>query len=105
MSDSGAQITQNQDPRFTKFLGLGMAVLLAAVVGIGGWIGSSLVGIKESLAGINAQNVMFAASLQRNDLRDDAQDSRINKNERDIAVVEGRALRGIQNFGRDTRGN
>lgn len=104
MTDTGASIQQNQDPRVTKLIGVGITILAASIIGIGAWIGSTLVGIKESLASITTQNIAFARSIERNDNRDDGQDTRLGKIERDQAMIEGRVMRGIQNYGKETRG-
>lgn len=91
------------DPRVSRGIAWLMGLFGIALVAIGGWIGNTLMGLKDSVTTIVAQNAALIQRLDRNDVRDDGQDSRLSKNERDIAVIEGKTLRGIQE-GR-TRGN
>jgi len=68
------------------------------IMGIGVWIGSSLISIKESLATIGAtmatQTTAINARLDDKDIKDREHDGRLNQLDRDVSTLNGRNLRG-----------
>ncbi len=97
MSNDGASMNVN-DPRLNRLIGWGGSIA-ALLVGSGViWVGSQLVGIKESLASMAAtqreQTAAVVAQLNKNDVRDDIQDGRLNQLDREVSTLNGRNLRG-----------
>lgn len=82
------------DPRVTKGIGVVVGLMGLAALSIGTWIGATLVGLRESVATIVAQNASLIQRLDKNDVRDDAQDMRINGIDGRVYTLEGRNLRG-----------
>lgn len=105
--NGGARIDQRdtRDPRVTRMVSIGVVVLSGAILTVGTWVGSTLVGIKESLATIVAQNAAFSAGLNRNDIKDDQQEAHINAVDSRVSVLEGRAFRGVDGYEEPKRGH
>jgi hypothetical protein len=103
MSNDGASMNVS-DPLLSRLIGWGGSIA-AVIIGSGIlWVGAQLVGIKESLASMAATQRASAeaivAQLNKNDLRDDLQDGRINQLDREVATINGRNLRGHQEASR-----
>lgn len=82
------------DSRVTRGINWAMGLLGTAAVLVGAWIGSTLVGLRESVAVIVSQNAALIQRLDKNEIRDDAQEQRINNIDGRVYSLEGRALRG-----------
>lgn len=87
-----------RDSRMSVLVKILLSVGSTLIAGILIWVGTTLVGIKESLAALAAtsqvQTQTLIARLDKNDARDDAQDARINTVDGRVYTLEGRALRG-----------
>ncbi len=91
---SGGASIHVRDGRFSRLIGW-------AAVSVGGlfvsgliWTANTLVSIKESLATMATTMVNQATVNTRLDAKNDQQDARLNQHDREIATLEGKALRG-----------
>ena len=101
-SRGGAAI-EVRDSRVSALVGVGLAVTPIAVVGIGAWIARSIADLNVTVARLVTQNEAVIKRLDQNDahderqdLRMDNQDDRINQNSRDIASMGGPNYRGTR---------
>lgn len=98
---NGAQVTmtESRDSRMSVLVKVLMSVGCVLIASILTWVGTTLVGIKESLATLAAtsqvQTQAIVAQLNKNDARDDAQEQRINGIDGRVYTLEGRNLRGV----------
>jgi hypothetical protein len=71
-----------------------MGVFGIALVGVGSWIATTLMSLRDSVTTIVSQNAAVIYRLDRNEQRDDGQDARLNQLDRDVSTLEGRNFRG-----------
>lgn len=96
--ENGGAHIDIRDGRVNGFLAILSSLTPMAIMGIGVWIGSSLISIKESLATIGAtmttQTSAINARLDDKDFKDREHDGRLNQLDRDVSTLNGRNLRG-----------
>lgn len=104
MTDTGASIQQTNDPRFSRAINWGIGLLGTLVVLVLTWIGTSINALTVAVTQ-GTERIEFLARTQViTEQRLDTHDSRLNKAERDIAVIEGRVFRGVQGYQEASRG-
>lgn len=95
---SGGGFIEMRDSRVSNGIAWAMGILAVCIGSAILWVGSTLVGIRESLATLaatsSAQTAAVVAQLNRNDLRDESQEARLNNIDGRVYTLEGRNLRG-----------
>ena len=95
---TGGASIRMEDSRFTHLIGWSALAVGGLFVTFLIWIGSTLVGIKESMASMAAtmgeQAKALAARVDRNDQLDERQEQHINYVDGRVYTLEGRNLRG-----------
>ena len=76
LRQSGGGSISSRDPRVSRLIAWGMGIFGFALVGIGSWIATTLMSLRDSVTTIVAQNAAVIYRLDKNDGRDDTQDAR-----------------------------
>lgn len=99
---NGAQITQTNDPRFSKAINWGLGLLGTLLVLVLTWIGTSINALTVAVTQ-GTERIEFLARTQvAAEQRIDGHDARLNKVERDVAVIEGRVFRGLPGYEKES---
>lgn len=92
--DLTQKIGNGRDPRFTALMGWCWVTIGGLAVGGILWVASSISELNKSVTTLVVQNQSMLERANRSDIRDDRQDIDIRDNQRSIAVLEGKSLRG-----------
>jgi len=99
---NGAQVTQTNDPRFSKALNWALGILGTVMVLVLTWIGTSINALTVAVTQ-GTERIEFLARTQvAAENRIDGHDARLNKVERDVALIEGRVFRGVSGYEKET---
>jgi hypothetical protein len=107
MSNDGASITQNKqyDPRISKAINWILGGIGTGIIAIGVWIASSITDLNNTVTRLVTQNESVFARLDVNERVDIRQDVQLGELTRDVAVIEGRVLRGQHPLQGQANGN
>jgi len=100
---SGGGSISIRDSRMSALVGIGLAITPIAVVGIGAWIANSIGNLNTTVTRLVVQNEAIIKRLDQNDAHDerqdvrmDSQEDRINQSRADIAALGGPNYRGAR---------